>query len=78
MPAGAPPTHLRFDVADYDLWTTYVDGARALAGGAYTFSVGGHLPDDARGAAASNVLTATIELATPARARGGLGVMEGR
>jgi len=64
--AGAPPTHLRFDVADYDLWTTYVDGARALAGGTYTFAVGGHLPDDAKGAAASNALVATIEVAAPA------------
>jgi beta-glucosidase len=63
--AGAPPTHLHFDVADYDLWTTYVDGTRVLAGGAYTFSVSGHLPDDAKGAASSNVLTATIQLAAP-------------
>lgn len=59
-PAGAPPTHLRFDVQDFDLLTTYVDGARALAGGTYTFSVGGHLPDDAKGV--GNVLSATIEL----------------
>jgi len=42
-----------------------VDGTRVLAGGAYTFSVSGHLPDDAKGAASSNVLTATIQLAAP-------------
>ena len=63
--AGAPPTHLHFEVADYDLWTTYVDGSRVLAGGTYTFHVGGHLPDDAKGALSSNVLTATITLAAP-------------
>lgn len=64
-PAGAPPTRLHFDVADYDLWTTYVDGARVLAGGTYSFAVGGHLPGDARGAAASNVLFGTLDIAAP-------------
>jgi hypothetical protein len=61
--AGAPSTRLHFDVASYDLLTTYVDGSRALAGGIYTFHVGGHLPDDPRGP--GDVLTATIQLAAP-------------
>jgi beta-glucosidase len=60
LPAGAPPTHLHFDIADYDLWTTYVDGTRALAGGDYAFAVGGHLPGDARGA--GNVLSGVVSI----------------
>ena len=64
-PLPAPPaeaTHLTLSVKYDDLLTTLVNGTRVLTGGAYTFSVSGHLPDDAKGAMQSNVLTAVSTL----------------
>ena len=61
-PAGAPPTRVSLLVGADDLKTTAVDGTRALTGGAYTFAVGGHLPDDEKGAAQSNALVGVVQL----------------
>ena len=61
-PAGAPPTTLSFAIPADMMLTTLVNGTRTLAGGAYAIAVGGHLPDDAKGAAYSNALTTTVVL----------------
>ena len=46
-----------------DMLTTWVDGSRSLAGGVYTFSVGGHLPDDSKGTKlSSNVVTVSLSI----------------
>ena len=43
--------------------TTSLEGQRMVTGGSYTVSVGGHMPGDTSGgAAASNVLQATVQL----------------
>ena len=60
--APAAPTRLAFVVKKEDLLTTREDGSRVLTGGAYTFAVGGHLPDDAQGAAQSNTVVGTVDL----------------
>jgi hypothetical protein len=60
--APAEATHLSFVVKKDDLLTTLVDGSRVLTGGAYTFAVGGHLPDDEKGAAQSNTVSGQVQL----------------
>jgi beta-glucosidase-like glycosyl hydrolase len=60
---GAPPTALHFTIPADALLTTWVNGTRSLAGGAYTFAVSGHLPDDVNGTARmSNVVSTTVAL----------------
>jgi beta-glucosidase-like glycosyl hydrolase len=60
--APAEPTHLTFVVGKDDLLTTMVNGSRVLTGGAYTFAVGGHLPDDEKGAAQSNAVVGVVQI----------------
>ena len=60
--AAAPPTALSFTVVRDDLLTTRADGTRDFAGGAYTFAVSGHLPDDAKGLAQSNAVVGVLDM----------------
>jgi hypothetical protein len=60
--APAEPTHLTFSVRKDDLLTTLVDGTRVLTGGAYTFAVSGHLPDDEKGSVQSNTVVGVVNL----------------
>jgi beta-glucosidase-like glycosyl hydrolase len=61
-PPQAPPTPLFFHIPADMALTTFVNGTRALVSGSFTVSVSGHLPDDAAGLEASNVVTAGVSL----------------
>ena len=65
---GAPATRIDFEVPLRAVLTTTATGARVLTGGNYTFFVSGHAPFDAKGLAASNVVSATLSIAAPKRA----------
>jgi hypothetical protein len=65
---GAPATQLVFELPLRAFLTTTASGARALTGGNYSVFVSGHTPFDAKGLAASNVVSATVAIAAPQRA----------
>ena len=61
--AHAAPTDIAFVLEPDQLAVTLVDGSRTRPPGRFTFSLSGHLPVDRAGLAASNVVTATLDLA---------------
>ncbi len=65
---GGPAQPLSFSLPLRAFLTTTAAGARVLTGGDYTVSVSGHGPFDAKGLAASNVVSATVTLPAPAAA----------
>ena len=61
LAAGAAATSVSFVVAPYDISTVSLSGERSVTGGEYTFSLSGHAPMDAQGAArASNAVSVTV------------------
>ena len=63
---GAPAQEVSFSLPLRAFLTTTAAGARVLTGGNYTVYVSGHGPFDAKGLAASNVVSATITVPAPA------------
>ena len=63
---GAPAQQVSFSLPLRAFLTTTASGQRVLTGGNFTVYVSGHSPFDAKGLAASNVVSVTVEL--PAQA----------
>jgi hypothetical protein len=67
--ATGAPQQIAFLLAYPDAFlTTAADGTRSVTGGSYGVAVSGHQPDDALGAAQSNVVATAVTL--PAAAAG--------
>jgi len=76
LDTAEPPTAVSFTLPWPDAFTTTAaDGSTAVSGGQYALFVSGHQPDDALGAAQSNVVTTAITLpAQPGRPAPGSGM----